>query len=243
MEERELKFPEDWDLGQIIDKLEIYKRKGYKVRTTYKGYILHSDDMTNTDNPKEDFNKDFIKAYNEINGIDLSKQFEDITNYRYEKAHRREKIDEVNTQSIDTAKNAREKAMKSGEYNVLFEENNFKDIVINGLTYIAENPNVPQKELVNELVERKCYFTHKDIADHFPYQVLFTEGLRKGDPKTAAYVIINYRDSHDDRKELNRKLLDVDHDETIYQCVRALTNNPNYTKEYVDSLKGGKKSF
>jgi hypothetical protein len=110
-------------------------------------------------------------------------------------------------------------------------------LVIEGLKFIAENQTLSQEELVKGLLDLGCNFTVEDIRKQFPDRVSLFEGMKKCDICCGASVIVNMRDSERSRLRGNEWFLASDNETSIYNFIRIVTDDPNYTKDNLDISK------
>ncbi len=110
--------------------------------------------------------------------------------------------------------------------------------VIDGLKFIAENPRMVQEELVDGLLQLGCNFSLADVNGKFKKVGTIDEGLEKGDIGTGADVIVQVRDSFIARAMAYTTWMDADDDKSIYNCIRILSNDSDYTK---DNIAGKRK--
>lgn len=93
--------------------------------------------------------------------------------------------------------------------------------VVAGLKFIAENPSMPQEELVDGLLSLGCNFTLEDIDRQFPKKKKISKGMKKGDLACGASVIVRMRDSEGDRLIYSDRFLSVDDSTSIYNFIRV----------------------
>ena len=99
-----------------------------------------------------------------------------------------------------------------------------RDLIVNSLKYIAQNPFSSQEDLVQGLLDLGCNFYGTDILKTFgdnPNYFLFN----------AANIIIDIRDSELARAVYAKRFLTEDTYNSIFQLIRFITHDESYTKE------------
>ena len=109
--------------------------------------------------------------------------------------------------------------------------------VVAGLKFIAEHQSLSQNELFEGLIKLGCNFTIEDIRNQFPDvdDITIAEGLKNGVLSTGAAIVANMRKDEDNRSIGTDKYLSTDDDESIYNFIRIVGNDPSYTKEYAET--------
>ena len=101
--------------------------------------------------------------------------------------------------------------------------------VIEGLKFIAENHNNDNAIVVQKaLIDYGFNFNETDIKRQDALNV----NLRY-----AVKLFVEYRDSLYGSRAVVEKFLTEDDEESLYSYIRLLSNDPTYTKEYVDKKK------
>lgn len=113
-----------------------------------------------------------------------------------------------------------------------------KDVVVAGLKFIAEHPDMEQNQLIDELISLGCNFTLEDVKQQFPEcgKMSLFSGMEDGDLSCGASVIASVMMTETWRSYVDERFLNFDDDSSIYAFIRKVTGNERYTKEYVDSL-------
>ena len=111
-----------------------------------------------------------------------------------------------------------------------------KEKVIKGIKYLIEHQSLNQDELIEGLINIGCTFTINDVINQFIGGDKLLDGLAKGSISCGALVIINMRDSEIGRMYCDDVLLSHDGDYSLYNYIRILTNDINYTKDNIDNL-------
>ena len=108
-----------------------------------------------------------------------------------------------------------------------------KEMIVNGLKFIAENPYICQEELVKGLLELGCNFTKKELKEQLHTDALINDGVKSGDLYWGAYIIMSMRDGAYGRKYVTRKFIRKDKPISIYNLIRFLTGDESYTFENI----------
>ncbi len=111
-----------------------------------------------------------------------------------------------------------------------------KEMVVSGLKFIAEHPNMEQEQLISELIKLGCNFTFEDIRKQFPEKVKLFPGMEAWDLQCGASVIANVMADELSRSYCGDRFLSWDYENSIYAFIRKVTGDKTYTKKYVDSL-------
>ena len=223
-----IELPEDLSFSQIYRYINELNWRGEDCKICYKvGNVILDRGIT----PDEAWNKLMgLPRFKEEYKRDLKAKEE----FEEKIAHRRDYMSESDLANIEKVKNKRKELPDGKE---------IKDInVISGLKYLIENKDLPQEKFVEGLIDRGCVFLMNDLEDKNiePYSA---DKLRNGEISAGAYVLINARDSEDTRKMYyTMDLFTIDDDNSLYHFIRV-NGEPDYTKEYVDSLNANKKSL
>ncbi len=111
------------------------------------------------------------------------------------------------------------------------------DLVIKGLKFIAEHPEMEQEKLVDGLLALGCNFTFSDIDEQFPEKEPIREGVKKGTLRSGALLIANAK-SVQSRKYVNELYLNHDDENygSIYSYIRKVTGDETYTRDRISAL-------
>ena len=203
------------NLESAVYTLLAEKARGKHVYCIFNGHTLHSDTVT------------MDSAYIELFGC---------TKEEFDKLH------DANNKLRELKENLRKEREQEYKKMVLLDRSKNNTpitpmIVINGIKYIAEHQSLDQIDLINGLLNLGCNFSLEDIKAQFPNSnVKLYEGIKNGNIPTGAEIIVNVRDSENDRSFCNEKFLSCDDEYSIYNFIRVTTGDKTYTKENVDYL-------
>ena len=212
-------------LEEIVYILKKYDNNGQRAFCEFNGILLFSDDIT------------MEKAYQQVYGTDFSAEKEEVKDYQDLKANRRASINPEDQSNIDKTKEVRDREKSEG----IFEIN--KNNVIRGLKFMAENVGMPQSQYVEGLIYRGCTFTQKDISQELGGEIKLPDDFWANGIKTGAFLIAMARDAYDSRKMIEDTYLSIDDSNSLYEYIRNLTNDKQYTKQYADSLNKYRKKL
>lgn len=201
-------------LDEAINYLLEAKANGEHVYIVYDGHELHSDNIT------------IDSAYKEVEGCTKAEWDKKREEWRLIKERKEREIKAREQRCAEKVQ-----ASRTGEKKPI----TLKEVV-NGLKYFAEHWSIDQEEFVDGLLELGCNFSLEDINQQFPNETEIFEGLKQGDIKSGATVIVNVRDSGMGRAYCIDRFLSVDDEASIYQFIRVTTGDETYTKEMVDAL-------
>ena len=104
--------------------------------------------------------------------------------------------------------------------------------VLAGMKFIAENQSIDHEELVDGLLSLNCNFTQEDIEEQFPNmpKMKMFKGMQKANLVYGASVIVNFRDSEDNRAYCEGRFLSVDDRTSIYHYIRVATRRLKFKK-------------
>ena len=203
------------NLETVVYLLLAYKADGQHVYCDFNGHKLYSDTVT------------MEKAYLEVCG-ETKEQFEE----------NQKKASEVTTKRREEIKER-----EQGYKRKVLESNHGEpvelsmDNIIKGLKYICEHRAVSQEELIDALLELDCNFTlddvRREIAKTEEEPITIDQGLRTGDLITGASIICNVRDSEFGRSYAESHFLKDDDEASIYNFIRVVTEDKNYTKRNI----------
>lgn len=199
-------------IEDVVKLLEEAREEGRRVFVRFNGHTLHSDDVT------------MDSAYKEITGRTKAEYDAELQKFLDEKQTLREEAearDKERSKIVEA--NREEKPISINEL-----------IVVNGLKYIAENPDIDQDELVNGLLKLGCNFDLDDINKRFNCDIPIFDGMKIGDLAAGATVIVNVRDSERGRAFCKERFLDADNDTSVYHFIRVVTGDINYTKDSIE---------
>ena len=108
-----------------------------------------------------------------------------------------------------------------------------KDKIVNGLEFITENQGLDQEDLVKGLLKLDCNFTMEECSKQLKTNHDMYEGIKAGDLYWGAYLIISARDDEYKRELIREKFLEDDKQASIYNLIRLLTGDENYTKDNI----------
>ena len=109
-------------------------------------------------------------------------------------------------------------------------------VVIEGLKFIAENQTLSQEELAQGLIDIGCNFTFEEIEQQLPKEVGFAS-VARGSITMGATIIANVRDSYFGHSYCYERFIAADRECSIYQFIRHITGDENYTKENIEKAK------
>lgn len=113
-----------------------------------------------------------------------------------------------------------------------------KDVVVAGLKFIAEHPDMERSQLIDKLISLGCKFTDEDIKQQFPETLKPSnvfQGLKNWNIWYGAIVISGIMQG-ERRSYYYDRVFSWDYEDSIYAFIRKVTGDETYTKEYVDSL-------
>ena len=110
------------------------------------------------------------------------------------------------------------------------------ELVIKGLKFIAEHPDMEHEKLVDGLLALGCNFNISDIDAQFPDKEPVYEGVRKCTLRSGALLIANAKNVQG-RKYINGFFLNHDDDGSIYSYIRSVTGDETYTRDRISALK------
>ena len=204
------------NLESVVYLLLAYKADGQHVYCDYNGHRLYSETVS------------MDSAYKEVSGT--TKEERDDSEQKYEDSFEKKNNDKL----------AREKeyADRVYERNHGKPRNIEKDVVVNGLKFIAEHRDIDQFKLIDALLDLGCDFTLKDVKRESPEidnNDKIGEGLKQGDIIRGAEVICFARDTEYGRTYAEENFLRVDNDRSVYEFIRKVTGDNNYTKENINN--------
>ena len=220
---KEIKIVAGTKLENVVNILLAYKENGYHVYCEFNGHRLYSDTVT------------MESAYLEICGKTKEQVIED-QNKAMEKAEKRKEETKAREQRYQ------EKVLESNHGEPV-EVTMAK--VIEGLKYICEHREDSQEELIDALLELGCNFTFEDIKRKIDKTgtepISIFKGMSTGDLIAGASVICNVRDSEFGRDYAEDRFLEKDNKESIYNFIRVVTGDENYTKASIDNKSSKQK--
>lgn len=107
-----------------------------------------------------------------------------------------------------------------------------KELVIEGLKFIAEHQKLSYIDMKRELYSLGCDFTLEDVEEQFMNEYNsypFSVGLHRGYTVTGAIIIANVTDSSNGLSVVKEKFLSTNDENSIYHFIRVATSDPTYT--------------
>ena len=210
---RKIELAPGSNIESVVYDLLAAKARGEYVYAEFNGHKLYSDTVT------------MDSAYMEIKGC--TKEEFDKKRAEWRESYERE----------EQAREQREQGYRQMVASTRIPGQDVvitMPLVIKGLKFIAENQTLSQEELIKGLLDLGCNFNYEDQKKQCPYNYYDDDIIKKGELSWGASVIINVRDSEDGRARCQEIFLNKDSENSIYNYIRVVTGDQNYTKENLD---------
>lgn len=109
--------------------------------------------------------------------------------------------------------------------------------VVSGIRYIAEHQHSDYLEVAQNLIKLGCTYSKNDVLKQADREDIdISEGMKKGDIYAGAMIICKVRDYICGMSIYSYNFMKEDNENSVYNYVRTLTGDQNYTKNNVLGL-------
>ena len=213
---KRIEFPKGTSIEDAVNELLAAKSRGEKVCGVINGHTFYSDSVT------------------------MDSAFLEITGYT------KEEYDKILLEvSENYRKDEAERILMNEDYrsanyhgNESENKNHIKmEKVVKALKFIAENQHLTTEEYELGLLNIGIDFTFDDIDEQFPEKSGLLYGIKHGELSSGAEIVVMANSGKYGRSHVENKFLAYDDESSIYNFIRVVTGDKNYTKENLEKLK------